>query len=143
MKLTILKLWQANVWIFWLRMSFSEWTVSFEQFIVEPWSEDFVSAISQEKRGIDCLELPLVQHTRLPDFHKLPSLLSSKLCMISWLMVLFKVMADGKRQFYIICHWILYNFMHMVFGKALLPHIRVKSCFKQFPFSCFRNSFKV
>lgn len=70
---------------------------SFEQFFVESWSEDFVFAISQEKRGIDCLELPLVQHTRLPDFHEIPSLLSSKLCMVSWLMVLFKVMADGKK----------------------------------------------
>ncbi|KAL9143733.1 hypothetical protein ABFS82_14G253500 [Erythranthe guttata] len=30
-----------------------------------------------ETRGIDCLELPLIEHNQLPDFHKLSSILSS------------------------------------------------------------------
>lgn len=59
-------------------LGFFERTESFEHFILEHWPEVVIFVIFQENRGIDCLELPLVQHTQLPDFDKLSHILSSK-----------------------------------------------------------------
>ncbi|KAL7127441.1 hypothetical protein ABFS83_14G253500 [Erythranthe nasuta] len=38
-----------------------------------------------ETRGIDCLELPVIEHNQLPDFHKLSSILSSTL--FDWIII--------------------------------------------------------
>lgn len=59
-------------------LGFFERTESFEHFILEHWPEVVMFVIFQANRGIDCLELPLVQHTQLPDFDKLSHILSSK-----------------------------------------------------------------
>lgn len=54
----------------------------------------------QANRGVNCLELPLIQHTQLPDLDKLSSVLSSKFQMIHCLITWFYMMVEELRESY-------------------------------------------